>query len=167
MILNLPTDHFSVHYVCDDIWHISQLSFQRATPSLWLLGEYNTSWWYTQLFWQCLWVCVLMYFALLICALILTQKRIIRIIATVSVSKVQWPELSQLSLCLEFDKENLMEFSLNSLLLIHFTTVAMRLLSHGSYVTLVMWHTMTVTWHPSHHCDIMTKSCDTFLCSIL
>jgi len=62
-----------------------------------------------------------------------------------SASKVQWPELSQLSLCSEFDKENSMEFLLNSLLLIHFTTVAMRLLSHGPHVTLVMWHTMTVT----------------------
>jgi len=30
-------------------------------------------------------------------------------------SKVQWPELSQLSLCSEFDKENSMEFSLISL----------------------------------------------------
>jgi len=31
-----------------------------------------------------------------------------------------------------------MEFLLNSLLLIHFTTVAMPLLSHGPHVTLVM-----------------------------
>ena len=31
-----------------------------------------------------------------------------------------------------------MEFLLNSLLLIYFTTVAMRLLSHGPHVTLVM-----------------------------
>jgi len=31
-----------------------------------------------------------------------------------------------------------MEFLLNSLLLIHFTTVAMYLLSHGPHVTLVM-----------------------------
>ena len=60
-----------------------------------------------------------------------------------SASKVRWPELSQLSLCSEFDKENSMEFSLISLLLIHFTTVAMRLLSHGPHVTLVMWHTVT------------------------
>ena len=61
-------------------------------------------------------------------------------------SKVRWLELSQLSLCLEFDKENLMKFLLNSLLLlIHFTTVAMHLLSHGPHVTLVMWHTVTVT----------------------
>jgi len=37
-----------------------------------------------------------------------------------------------------FDKENLIEFLLNSLLLIHFTTVAMCLLSHGPHVTLVM-----------------------------
>ena len=37
-----------------------------------------------------------------------------------------------------FNKENLMEFSLNSLLLIHFTTVAMHLLFHGLHVTLVM-----------------------------
>jgi len=68
----------------------------------------------------------------------------------VSASKVQWPELSQLSLCSEFNKENSMEFSLISLLLIHFTTVAMHLLSHGPHVTLVMWHTvtMTVTWLP-------------------
>jgi len=55
-----------------------------------------------------------------------------------SVSKVRWPELSQLSLCSEFDKENSIEFSLISLLLIYFTTVAMRLLSHGPHVTLVM-----------------------------
>jgi len=73
-----------------------------------------------------------------------------------SASKVRWPELSQLSLCSEFDKENSMEFSLISLLLIHFTTVAMHLLSHGPHVTLVMWHTVTVTCdvticdHPSH-----------------
>ena len=32
-----------------------------------------------------------------------------------SASKVRWPELSQLSLCSEFDKENSMEFSLISL----------------------------------------------------
>jgi len=76
-----------------------------------------------------------------------------------SASKVRWPELSQLSLCSEFDKENSMGFSLNSLLLIHFTTVAMHLFSHGPHVTLVMWHTVTVTCdmticdHPSHHCD--------------
>ena len=57
-----------------------------------------------------------------------------------SASKVRWPELSQLSSCSEFDKENLMEFSLNSLLLIYFTTVAMHLLSQG--------HTVTVTWPP-------------------
>jgi len=63
----------------------------------------------------------------------------------VSASKVRWPELSQLSLCSEFDKENSMEFSLISLLLIHFTTMAMRLLSHGPHVTLVMWHAVTVT----------------------
>ena len=76
----------------------------------------------------------------------------------VSASKVQWPELSQLSLCSEFDKENSMEFSLNSLLLIHFTTVAMHLLSHGPYVTLVMWYTMTVTISITSlwHCDKVT-----------
>jgi len=63
----------------------------------------------------------------------------------VSASKVWWLELSQLSLCSEFDKENSIEFSLISLLLIHFTTVAMCLLSHGPHVTLVMWPTVTVT----------------------
>ena len=36
-------------------------------------------------------------------------------ILMVSASKVRWPELSQLSLCSEFDKENSMEFSLISL----------------------------------------------------
>jgi len=36
------------------------------------------------------------------------------------------------------DKENSMEFSLISLLLIHSTTVAIHLLSHGPHVTLVM-----------------------------
>ena len=79
----------------------------------------------------------------------------------VSASKVWWLELNQLSLCSEFDKENSMEFLFNSLLLIHFTTVAMCLLSHGPYVTLVIWHTVTVTitWHlwpsvtPMWHCD--------------
>jgi len=87
-----------------------------------------------------------------------------------SASKVQWLELSQLSLCSEFDKENSMEFLLISLLLIHFTTVAMHLLSHGPHVTLVMWYTVTVTWHlwpfvtPLWH---LTKSCDTFPHSIL
>jgi len=78
----------------------------------------------------------------------------------VSASKVRWPELSQLSLCSEFDKENSMEFSLNSLLLIHFTTMTMHLLSHSPHVTLVMWQTVTVTIcdHLSHHCDIVTLS---------
>jgi len=37
-----------------------------------------------------------------------------------------------------FNKENLMEFSLNSLLLIYFTTVAMHLLFYCLHVTLVM-----------------------------
>jgi len=60
-------------------------------------------------------------------------------VAVVSASKVWWLELSQLSLCSEFNKENLIEFSLIFLLLIHFTTVAMHLLSHGPHVTLVMW----------------------------
>jgi len=74
-----------------------------------------------------------------------------------SASKVRWPELSQLSLCSEFDKENSMEFSLISLLLIHFTTVAMRLLSHSPHVTLVMWHTVTVTVTIRHtNCDTVT-----------
>ena len=91
----------------------------------------------------------------------------------VSASKVRWLELSQLPLCSEFDKENSMEFSLISLLLIHFTTMAMRLLSHGPHVTLIMWPTVTVTYDvticdpPSHHCDIVTKSHDTFLRSTL
>jgi len=72
-----------------------------------------------------------------------------------------------------FDKENSMEFSFNSLLLIHFTTVAMHLLSHSPHVTLVMWHSVTVTCdlticdHLSHYCDIVTKSRDTFPHSIL
>jgi len=72
-----------------------------------------------------------------------------------------------------FDKENSMEFSFNSLLLIHFTTVAMHLLSHSPHVILVMWHSVTVTCdlticdHLSHHCDIVTKSRDTFPHSIL
>jgi len=52
-----------------------------------------------------------------------------------------------------FDKKNLIEFSLNSLLLIHFTTVAMCLLSHGSHVTLVMWYSVTVT------CDVTICDC--------
>ena len=80
-----------------------------------------------------------------------------------SVSKVRWPELSQLPLCSEFDKENSMEFSLISLLLIHFTTVAMRLFSHSPHITLIMWPTVTVTCDSSsHHRDIVTKSHDTF-----
>ena len=72
-----------------------------------------------------------------------------------SASKVRWLELSQLSLCSEFDKENSMEFSLISLLLIHFTTVAMRLLSH---VTLIMWPTVTCNLWRDHvwHCDKVT-----------
>ena len=74
--------------------------------------------------------------------------------AQLSASKVRWPELSQLSLCLEFDKENSMEFSLISLLLIHFTTMAMSLLFYGPHVTLVMWHTVTVT-------------CDVTICHII
>ena len=73
-------------------------------------------------------------------------------------SKPQWPELSQLSLCSEFNKENLMEFSLNFLLLIHFTTMAMHLLSYGPHVTLShvtyhdlwrdhLWPSITSLWH--------------------
>jgi len=82
----------------------------------------------------------------------------------VSASKVQWPKLSQLSLCSEFDKENSMEFSLISLLLIHFTTVAIRLLSHGPHVTLTMWPTVTlchtiVTLWQSHMILSHTPSC--------
>ena len=67
------------------------------------------------------------------------------VVPLLSASKVRWPELSQLSLCSEFDKENSIEFSLISLLLIHFTTVAMCLLSYGPHVTLVIWHPVTVT----------------------
>jgi len=75
----------------------------------------------------------------------------------VSASKVRWLELSQLSLCSEFDKENSMEFLLNSLLLIHFTTMTMCLLSHGPHVTLVMWHIVTMTiHHPLWYCDKVT-----------
>jgi len=83
----------------------------------------------------------------------------------VSASKVRWPELSQLSLCSKFDKENSMEFSLISLLLIHFTTMAMHLLSHSPHVTLVMWpHCDCDPWHdhlwpsvtPLWHCDKVT-----------
>jgi len=65
-----------------------------------------------------------------------------------------------------------MEFLLISLLLIHFTTVAMHLLSHGPHITFVMWYTVTVTCDvticdpPSHHCDIVTKSCNTFSCAL-
>ena len=54
------------------------------------------------------------------------------------------------------DKENSIEFSLIFLLLIHSTTVAMRLLSHGPYVTLVMWHTVTVTHDVTIHHTIVT-----------
>ena len=44
-----------------------------------------------------------------------------------------------------------MEFSLNSLLLIHFTTVAMRLLSHGPHVTHCDGDPdVTYCDHPSH-----------------
>jgi len=75
-------------------------------------------------------------------------------------SKVRWPELSQLSLCSEFDKENSIEFLLNSLLLIYFTTVAMHLLSHGPHVTHYdydpwcdhLWPSVTPLWH----CDKVT-----------
>ena len=83
------------------------------------------------------------------CWYLLSQNDIL--IMELSASKVWWLELSQLSLCSEFDKENSMEFSLNSLLLIHFTTVAMCLLSHGPHDTLVMWHTVTVTSVTIHH----------------
>jgi len=76
--------------------------------------------------------------------------------ANLSASKVQWPKLSQLSFCSEFNKENSMEFSLISLLLIHFTTMAMCLLSHGPHVTLVMWYTVTVTICHTN-CDICDK----------
>jgi len=88
---------------------------------------------------------------------------------SMSASKVQWLKLSQLSLCSEFDKENLMEFLLNSLLLIHFTTVAMHLLSHGPHVTLVMWHTVTCDLWCDHMWPSITPlwHCDTFLHSIL
>ena len=72
------------------------------------------------------------------------------VLEELSASKVRWLELSQLSLCSEFDKENSMEFSLISLLLIHFTTVAMHLLSHGPHVTLIMWPSVTVTCDRGH-----------------
>ena len=60
-----------------------------------------------------------------------------------SASKVQWPELSQLSLCSEFDKENSMEFSLISL--------PTYILYYCDYALILPWSScysshVTVTW---------------------
>ena len=59
----------------------------------------------------------------------------------VSASKVQWPELSQLSLCSEFDKENKV--------LTHFST---------TYTLYYCGYTLTLPWsscysHHVTHCD--------------
>ena len=80
-------------------------------------------------------------------------------------SKVRWPELSQLSLCSEFDKENLMEFLLISLptYTLYYCGYALTLpwsscyFSHVTQCDCDSWHD-----YLSHHCDIVTKSCDSF-----
>ena len=88
----------------------------------------------------------------------------------VSASKVRWPELSQLSLCSEFDKENSMEFSLISLptYTLYYCGYALTLLWSSCYSSHVT-HCDYDLWHDylSHHCDIVTKSCDSFPCSTL
>ena len=61
-----------------------------------------------------------------------------------SASKVRWLELSQLSLCSEFDKENSMEFSLISL---------------PTYTFYYCGYTLTLPWSSSYsshvtHCDL-------------
>jgi len=60
-----------------------------------------------------------------------------------SASKVRWPELSQLSLCSEFDKENLIKFPLDFLHYLYNYYMVCALFSH--------------TYHVTHHvtsCDV-------------
>jgi len=63
----------------------------------------------------------------------------------VSAAKVRWPELSQLSLCSAFDKENSMEFSLISLLLIHFYYCG---------------YALALPWSSCYSCHVTHCDCD-------
>jgi len=73
---------FSAFDICDDSSHICQLNWRSATPSPWLLAEWYASFCCSKQTSKYLWVCVLTYFALLTCTSILTQKRIVRTVAT-------------------------------------------------------------------------------------
>ena len=91
----------------------------------------------------------------------------------VSASKVWWPELSQLSLCLEFDKENSIEFLLISLptYTLYYCGYALILpwsSCYSSHVTLCdcdlwrdhlwpLWHCDKVTWYfPTLHLVVVS-----------
>ena len=62
-----------------------------------------------------------------------------------SVSKVRWPELSQLSLCSEFDKENSMEFSLISL---------------PTYTFYYRGYALTLPWSSCYSSHVTPCDCD-------
>ena len=103
----------------------------------------------------------------------------------VSASKVRWPELSQLSLCSEFDKENSMEFSLISLSTYTFYYCGYALIlpwssCYSSHVTPCdcdlwrdhPWHCDKVTWYfpmlhlailPSHDKNVPIPSLSTYI----
>jgi len=64
---------------------------------------------------------------------------------SVSVSKVQWPELSQLSLCSVFDKENSMEFSLIPL---------------STYTLYYCGYALTLPWSSCYSSHVTSCDCD-------
>jgi len=63
----------------------------------------------------------------------------------VSASKVRWPELSQLSLCSEFDKENSIEFSLISL---------------PTYTLHYCGYALTLPWSSCYFSHVTPCDCD-------
>jgi len=85
----------------------------------------------------------------------------------VSASKVQWLELSQLSLCSEFDKENLIEFPLDFLYYLYNYYMVCALFSHTYHVTHHMTSCDVTLWLPvmwlwlCDTCDV-TLSCTSF-----
>jgi len=64
-------------------------------------------------------------------------------------SKVQWPELSQLSLCLEFDKENSIEFSLIPL---------------PTYTLCYCGYALTLPWSSCYSSHVTHCDCDLWYC---
>ena len=93
------------------------------------------------------------------------KSKQVYVLLHLSASKVRWPELSQLSLCSEFDKENSMEFSLISLPTYTFYYCGYALIlpwssCYSSHVTPCdcdlwhnhLWPSVTPLWH----CDKVT-----------